>query len=97
MSDILDDHESLSAETLAEASKAQLVDQNGKEYTLGELTKGKKVVLIFIRHYCELYSLSPGWMWLIHVVCQGAETVRPMSPNWGDPFRHPIYLLERRY
>jgi hypothetical protein len=46
---------------LNEALKVKVYDREGKTITLGELTKGKRSVLIFTRHYCTytLQSSSP--------------------------------------
>lgn len=40
-------------ETLVEARQVELQDKDGVTHTFGELTNGKKTVVIFIRHFCE--------------------------------------------
>lgn len=42
---------------LSEALNVKVYDREGKTTTLGELTKGKRSVLIFTRHYCT-YNLE---------------------------------------
>lgn len=42
----------LSTETLHAAQKIELQDKDGSTTTFGDLTAGKKVVVIFIRHFC---------------------------------------------
>lgn len=37
---------------LEEAYHVELLDSDGSKHTFGELVKGKKVAVIFIRHFC---------------------------------------------
>ena len=39
-------------EQLAQAATAEVLDKDGNKYTFGELTNGKRVVVVFIRHFC---------------------------------------------
>lgn len=41
------------AEELSDAFKVEVYDREGKTHALGELVKGKRTVLIFIRHFCK--------------------------------------------
>jgi hypothetical protein len=41
------------AEELSEAFKIDVYDREGKTKTLGELAKGQRTVLLFIRHFCK--------------------------------------------
>lgn len=43
----------LTPQQLESISDAEVFDQDGKKYTWGELTGGKRVVVVFIRHFCE--------------------------------------------
>lgn len=51
----------LSPEVLVSLKNAELFDQDGQRYTWSDLTQGKRVVVIFIRHFCEsLQTLHTG-------------------------------------
>lgn len=39
---------------LSQALKIEVYDQKGKTVALGELTKGKRSVLVFTRHFCKV-------------------------------------------
>jgi len=41
-----------SVDQLAEAYKVEVFDKDGSKHTFGDLVKDKKVVVIFIRHFC---------------------------------------------
>ncbi|WVQ98631.1 hypothetical protein IAU59_005761 [Kwoniella sp. CBS 9459] len=53
-----------SPEDLKSALEVEIVDQDNRSLTLGELVKGKRVVLIFIRHFwctnCQVYTHQLG-------------------------------------
>lgn len=49
---------SITPEILASIQDAELFDQDSKRHTWAELTTGKRVVVVFIRHFCELISVS---------------------------------------
>lgn len=42
----------LTQEQLQQAYQVEIVDKEGQKHILGDLVKGKKTALIFIRHYC---------------------------------------------
>ncbi|WWC85376.1 uncharacterized protein L201_000239 [Kwoniella dendrophila CBS 6074] len=54
----------LTSEELDQAYQAEILDKDGKKQTLGDLIKGKRVVLIFIRHFwctnCQAYTYQFG-------------------------------------
>jgi hypothetical protein len=41
------------ADELSQAFAIEVYDREGKTKTLGELVKGQKSVLVFIRHFCK--------------------------------------------
>jgi hypothetical protein len=41
------------ADELSQAFAVEVYDREGKTKTLGELVKGQKSVLVFIRHFCK--------------------------------------------
>jgi hypothetical protein len=45
------------AEELSEALKIDVYDREGKTKSLGELIKGQRTVLVFIRHFCKCYLM----------------------------------------
>jgi hypothetical protein len=47
----------LTPQELQSVSNAELFDQDGRKITFGDLTRGKRIVLVFIRHFCV--SISP--------------------------------------
>lgn len=59
-----------SAEELSDAFKIEVYDHEGKTHALGELVKGKRSVLIFIRHFCKFTYASYGR--------SGVETVQQL-------------------
>jgi hypothetical protein len=40
-------------EELAQALEVEVYDREGKSTPLGELTKGKRTALVFVRNWCE--------------------------------------------
>ncbi|WVF72300.1 hypothetical protein IAT40_007113 [Kwoniella sp. CBS 6097] len=52
------------SEEVAKALEVEIVDENGEKFTLGELVRGKRVVLVFIRHFwctnCQVYTHQLG-------------------------------------
>lgn len=44
---------SLTPEILASIQDAEVFDQDGQRHAWRELTGGKRVVVVFIRHFCE--------------------------------------------
>lgn len=48
----------LTSEVLASLGNAEVFDQDDNRFTWSELTKRKRVVVIFIRHFCKLHWSS---------------------------------------
>ena len=48
----------LTCDELSQALEVEVYDRAGKTETLGTLTKGKRSVLIFIRHFCKSLSIA---------------------------------------
>jgi hypothetical protein len=51
-------HTPLARNTLSQALEVDVYDHEGKTEKLGNLIKGKRTVLIFIRHFCEFSYAS---------------------------------------
>jgi hypothetical protein len=58
MTSATDNEPSLTREHLLAVSSAELFDQDGKKISFEELTKGRRMILIFIRHFCEFSERS---------------------------------------
>ena len=43
------------AEELSEALKIDVYDREGKTKALGDLVRGQRTVLVFIRHFCKCW------------------------------------------
>ena len=43
-----------SKDELEQALSAELLDKDGKQLTFGDLVRCRRVVVIFVRHFCEL-------------------------------------------
>lgn len=70
-----------SPDELNEALNVKVYDREGKTTTLGELTKGKRSVLIFTRHYCT-YTLQPSSLILTSKGCLNCQAyVRAISQS----------------
>jgi len=41
------------ADELSQAFAVEVYDREGKTKTLGELVKGQRTILVFIRHFCK--------------------------------------------
>jgi len=55
--DTVDARAPVSPDELSQALAIEVYDREGKTIQLGELVKGKRTALIFIRHFCKyLYS-----------------------------------------
>jgi hypothetical protein len=50
-------HKLLTPDELSQALKIDVFDSEGKTHTLGDLTKGRRTALVFVRHFCM--SLQP--------------------------------------
>nr|XP_019042835.1 hypothetical protein I302_08544 [Kwoniella bestiolae CBS 10118]OCF21765.1 hypothetical protein I302_08544 [Kwoniella bestiolae CBS 10118] len=61
---MLDPDRPLTPEEIEQAYKVEIVDKEGNKQTFQDLIKGKKVVLIFIRHFwctnCQAYTFQFG-------------------------------------
>ena len=47
----------LTADEVLEALAVEVYDREGKAAALGDLVKGKRTILIFIRHFCKSSTL----------------------------------------
>ncbi|WWC61221.1 uncharacterized protein I303_103801 [Kwoniella dejecticola CBS 10117] len=60
----MDSKRPLTPEEIHQALAVEILDQDGTKTTLGDLIKGKKVILIFIRHFwctnCQVYTYQFG-------------------------------------
>jgi len=75
---------------LQESYKVQVLDKDGGKHTFGDLVKDKKVAVIFIRHFCELSSLSNP--------CHADERVRSLSGLYSTARSdHPALFSAIRY
>jgi hypothetical protein len=45
------------AEELSEALKIDVYDREGKTKALGDLVRGQRTVLVFIRHFCKCWVI----------------------------------------
>jgi hypothetical protein len=52
----------LTRDDLAPALEVDVFDRDGKAQTLGELAKGKRTMLVFIRHFCKMLKFMVGWL-----------------------------------
>jgi len=57
MGSIAESNNLLSTNDLQAASTSELFDLEGKKTTFGDLTHGKRVVVVFVRHFCISYSV----------------------------------------
>ncbi|WWD01530.1 hypothetical protein V866_008475 [Kwoniella sp. B9012] len=61
---MVDANQVLTLEEIQQACNVELVDKDGTKQTFGDLIKGKRVVLIFIRHFwctnCQAYTYQFG-------------------------------------
>lgn len=48
----------VSADELSQALAVEVYDRTGKTTPLGELVKGKRTALIFVRHWCKYRTLE---------------------------------------
>jgi hypothetical protein len=55
----------LTRHDLAPALEIDVFDRDGKAQKLGELTEGKRTVLVFIRHFCKVPKLADGWVGMV--------------------------------
>ncbi|ORX39765.1 hypothetical protein BD324DRAFT_648394 [Kockovaella imperatae] len=90
-------------EQLVEAQSSELFDEDGHRTTFGELTRGKRVVVIFIRHWwcivCQTYikrlaaqippSNLPEGTSVIVIGCGGYAPIKAYKSGSSDIY--PIY------
>jgi hypothetical protein len=50
----------LTSDELSQALKVEVYDEDGKTSTLRELTKGRRTVLVFTRHFCKCAHPVPN-------------------------------------
>jgi len=100
-----------SASQLETANRSELVDKDGQTTTFGALTSGKRVAVIFIRHFCRYLSGSATSLMVIldHLaddttgcgICQAyiaqlATSIPPSSLPEGTSRKPFLSFLQRR-
>ncbi len=51
-------------EQIEEARKVTVFDKEGQSHTFGDLISGKKVAVIFVRHWCAFFTLLTAILFL---------------------------------
>jgi hypothetical protein len=67
----------LTREELSRAFEIDVYDREGKTKTLGDLVKGQRTVLVFIRHFCRFISevVYARGQPLVRVGCRSTQRI----------------------
>jgi hypothetical protein len=69
----------LTRDELSQALEVEVYDRTGKTETLGTLIKGKRSVLIFVRHFCKSLSMKIPTAWQTRAIGTNPARVLELS------------------
>lgn len=83
----------LTREQLDEASKVDVLDKDGYKHSFGDLIRGKKVAVVFIRHYCKspyssFMSFPPNLMFRVWYLSSIRLEASKEYSTWQSTFGH---------
>ena len=76
------------SEQVKEALAVEIYDKDGHKHVIGDLVKGKKTAILFVRHFCEraMYTM----------MSKAHERVRQLSSLCQTPQRGPASVRPAR-